>query len=282
MTDQADASQRRKEPIATEVKQDLIANPSKNASSKLPVRSQQDLQSKVYRFKSDVELSRKALIVNNLSQSTGEKDSDLMENNLKQFGFTVRRVNQLTIEDLQTDLTKESKDMACDTDCFVCVVLALGGSGYIKGFNPNAAATKKLPIEKLCEPFQGNNCKPLVMKPKIFIVMSWDKEPGSRLRTDGDMDEPKIFKLPTESDVLVYVCHMSGLLKQGYDENGSWLIKSLSDVMQKERGNSKRRDFLSLLTIVNREMANKYKGTELKRSECIPTVTSTLTKLIYL
>ncbi|XP_060076531.1 caspase-7-like [Ylistrum balloti] len=271
MSDQADASVR-KLPADTEEKQDSHAR--KKESSSVPVRSQYDLTSKAYRFRSENEYSRQALIINNLSKSTGEKDSKLMENTLMETGFKVTIITKLSVEELVTHLGKASDAMPSETDCFMCVVMASGGRGFIKGYGE----TKMLTIEKLSDPFRGNRCQSLVLKPKIFIIMSWDKDPDSRIVSDGDQDEPKISKIPTDSDVLIYACHMSGY--QGYDDKGSWFIQSLSDVIQKNREHSEMRDFLRLTTIINREMVKK--GTKLKRSECIPTATSTLTKLVYL
>ncbi|XP_033736246.1 caspase-7-like [Pecten maximus] len=281
MSDQSDPSKPR-HPVATGENGDYVFHPGVRDSSKLPKRSEEDLMREVYNIRGQTESSRQALIINNLTKITGDKDSNLMESNLQKSGFSVKCKTRLTQEKLEECLKTVADDMADDTDCFVCVVLALGGNGFIKGWNSNVSQTKSLTTEKLCEPFQGNNCKPLVLKPKIFIIMSWDTEPDSRIQIDGDADQSEVFKVPTESDVLVYVCHMPGKFKQGYDGDGSWFIKTLADVMQKNRERCKRRDFLRLLTIVNREMANKYKGTKLKRSECIPTVTSTLTKLIYI
>lgn len=283
MSDQADAKSR--PPVDNGEEQDTKSQRDENHSPSLPQRSRNDLQSRVYNIRPNAG-SLQALIINNLPASniTGEKDTMLMRESLTQSGFSVKCKTRMKIEDLEICLKEEADNMPSGIDCFVCVVIALGGDGFIKGFCQNASQTKTLSREAIYEHFKGNNCKPLVLKPKIFIIMSWDKAPGSRMQADGDTDEAEVFKIPTDSDILVYECHMSGRPEHDYNEDGSWLIQSLSGVIQKnrERSQSEKIDFLRLLTIVNSEMATKQKSSNLTRSECIPLVTSTLTKLIYI
>lgn len=260
----------------------------------------------VYQINCDLPGSRKLLIINNLNSEIGRMDVDNVVARFENLGFQHDIHTRIEETDKMIKLLTKTSEIMKDVDCFICVILAKGGEGYVEEFSTEG---KHITIEELCDPFKGNNCAELLLKPKMFIIMSWGREPNSSRAVDGDFgnaDELPTRRIPTESDILVYTCHMSGKGGEGYDVNsGSWFINSLCDALREDgaSGVAEWCNFLQILTRANRKMLHKYnefvkekakeekseenekktKGkTELTLSNCIPTVTSMLTKQVRL
>lgn len=57
-----------------------------------------------------------------------------------------------------------AKEDHTENDCFVLVVMSHGAEGRI------FASDMSYPVERLWQPFLGENCNSLVNKPKVFFV----------------------------------------------------------------------------------------------------------------
>ena len=96
---------------------------------------------------------------------------------------------------------------------------------------------------------------------------------------------PLYVKIPSESEFLVYKSTPQGYVSYRNKELGTRFIQVLCQVLDHhhQAGHQEPCDLLSLLTLVNRKVAQMdimtKSGKEMKQ---VPEIQSTLTKLIYL
>ncbi|XP_011202747.2 caspase-3 [Bactrocera dorsalis] len=229
-----------------------------------------------------------------------EKDRDTIAETLSLYGFDVRVFNDLTFEKVDAQLKAIAKEDHSENDCFVLVVMSHGAEGRI------FASDMSYPVERLWQPFLGDNCKSLINKPKIFFLQACR---GERL------DKPVVFSefsvmtrqiggpsqteeippvityaIPNTADMLVMYSTFEKYYSFRNVENGSWFIQSLCDVFiaaaRKPEAYDKGSDLLRLLTAVNRKVAYEYQSLAkvdvLNQMKEMPNFLSTLTKTFYL
>lgn len=109
------------------------------------------------------------------------KDRDRMKKALQLFGFDVRIFEEFTFDKLSEKLKlgklgSSNKILSLiflfqvagedhsKNDCFVVVVMSHGLEGKI------FAKDMSYPVERLWNPFLGENCKTLINKPKLFFI----------------------------------------------------------------------------------------------------------------
>ncbi|XP_053945490.1 caspase-3-like [Anastrepha ludens] len=229
-----------------------------------------------------------------------EKDRDTIAQTLKLYGFDVRVFNDLTFEEVDGQLRAIAKDDHTNNDCFVLVVMSHGAEGRV------FASDMSYPVERLWQPFLGENCKSLINKPKIFFVQACR---GERLdkpvvfsefavmtRQIGGPSLPEekppviTYAIPNTADLVVMYSTFEKYYSFRNVENGSWFIQSLCKVLtasaQKSNASTEGVDFLRLLTAVNRKVAYEYqsfaKVEALNQLKEMPNFLSTLTKTFYI
>ncbi|CAD6995113.1 unnamed protein product [Ceratitis capitata] len=228
-----------------------------------------------------------------------EKDRDTIAETLSLYGFDVRVFNDLTFEKVDAQLKAIAKEDHSNHDCFVLVIMSHGAEGRV------FASDMSYPVERLWQPFFGENCTSLINKPKIFFIQACR---GERLdkpvvfnefsvmtRQIGptELDEKPAtitYAIPNTADLLVMYSTFEKYYSFRNVENGSWFIQSLCDVFieaaKKPIAYSEGYDLLRLLTAVNRKVAYEYQSSAkvevLNQMKEMPNFLSTLTKVFYL
>ncbi|XP_013108462.2 caspase-1 [Stomoxys calcitrans] len=228
-----------------------------------------------------------------------EKDRDAMIATLLNYGFDVRVYDELTFAEVSEKLKATAQEDHSQNDCLIVVVMSHGLEGKVY------AKDMSYPVERLWNPFLGENCKSLINKPKLFFIQACRGEnlekavtftefaPMSR-QIEADVIPPKpptiTYAIPNTADMLVMYSTFEKYYSFRNVENGSWFIQSLCSVFDEAAANEalspKGAEFLRLLTAVNRKVAYEYqsnaKNEALNQMKEMPNFLSTLTKTFYL
>ncbi|XP_075159083.1 death executioner caspase related to Apopain/Yama [Haematobia irritans] len=229
-----------------------------------------------------------------------EKDRDAMAATLLKYGFDVRVYDELTFAEVSEKLKATAQEDHSQNDCLVVVVMSHGLEGKVY------ARDMSYPVERLWNPFLGENCKSLINKPKLFFIQACRGEnlekavtytefaPMSRaLNTEALPPKPPTitYAIPNTADMLVMYSTFEKYYSFRNVENGSWFIQSLCAVFEEAATKEalyspKGAEFLRLLTAVNRKVAYEYQSNAkyeaLNQMKEMPNFLSTLTKTFYL
>ena len=155
-------------------------------------------------------------------------------------------------------------------------------------------------VEKITDMFRGNQCPQFATKPKLFFIQACrgdDEDEGfnvprgpNHVEADSDSESEQLpVKMPSDSDFLIAYsttkekCSYRRYIPGGYDEYdayenrrlGSWFIACLVDVLLAYAHDE---DLLSMLTRVNKAMAELYSDLGHKQISCHLSI---LTKKLY-
>ena len=175
-------------------------------------------------------------------------------------------------------------------NCFAVVILTHGNHRALYGTDGEEVSIDN----KIIEPFRGEKCHTLVGKPKLFIFQACrgirkddgvmqegtDEMPrtGQSFEDKGEWTDQ--LKLPTEADILVAYPVPPGYGAWRNNQNGSWFIQSLVVAINKFSGDH---DLVSILTEVNRKVAEEYETSKTKgEKKQIPSFVSQLRYKLYL
>lgn len=193
----------------------------------------------------------------------------------KDLGFDTEVFQDFKVKQVIDKLEEAGKQNHNDESCFVCCILSHGEFGFLY------ASDGKYPTEKVFAPFRGDVCTSLVGKPKMFFIQACqgdklDSGVPCRDQLDADFD----FKIPTHADFLAVYSSVPGFYSWRNTTNGSWFIQALCAVISKR---AKNKDILSILTIVNREVALNFESCtpqdeSMHKKKQVPFVTHTLTR----
>uniref|UniRef100_A0A6P4EWP1 Caspase-1 n=1 Tax=Drosophila rhopaloa TaxID=1041015 RepID=A0A6P4EWP1_DRORH len=205
-----------------------------------------------------------------------ERDRDDMQATLKGFGFDVRTYDDLTFSDIN-DKLKEGQGVAKDMS---------------------------YPVERLWNPFLGDNCKTLKNKPKLFFIQACrgeNLEKAVEFTSFAVMTrelvpdtaapvQPITYAIPSTADMLVFYSTFDKFFSFRNVDDGSWFIQSLCRVLDVAAANEASQpegaELLRLLTAVNRKVAYEYqsntKNEALNQMKEMPNFMSTLTKTFNL
>nr|UCU83346.1 caspase-7 [Crassostrea hongkongensis] len=126
-----------------------------------------------------------------------------------------------SVENLESEMVRiaRSPEFTCDAQIFLLVVLAFGEYGYfylpndpINSYQQRKPIPAKFSTALLMSHFNGNNCRNLVLKPKIFLVQTCNAQLAQKDRSlfmDG-VSLPLPARVPIEADLLLYHSEISG------------------------------------------------------------------------
>ncbi|XP_061391007.1 caspase-3 [Musca vetustissima] len=227
-----------------------------------------------------------------------EKDRDDMQNTLLKFGFDVRVYDDLTFAEVSEKLKATSQEDHSQNDCLVVVVMSHGLEGKVY------ARDMSYPVERLWNPFLGQNCKSLINKPKLFFIQACRGEnlekavtyttefaPMSRALDATPAKPPTItYAIPNTADILVMYSTFEKFYSFRNVESGSWFIQTVCEVFNRaaktDAITEQGAELLKLLTTVNRMVAYEYQSNArleaFNQMKEMPNFMSTLTKTFYL
>ncbi|XP_044312919.1 caspase-3 [Drosophila rhopaloa] len=227
-----------------------------------------------------------------------ERDRDDMQATLKGFGFDVRTYDDLTFSDINDKLKEVAREDHSENDCFVLAVMSHGTEGKV------FAKDMSYPVERLWNPFLGDNCKTLKNKPKLFFIQACrgeNLEKAVEFTSFAVMTrelvpdtaapvQPITYAIPSTADMLVFYSTFDKFFSFRNVDDGSWFIQSLCRVLDVAAANEASQpegaELLRLLTAVNRKVAYEYqsntKNEALNQMKEMPNFMSTLTKTFNL
>ncbi|KAH8311619.1 hypothetical protein KR044_007215 [Drosophila immigrans] len=226
-----------------------------------------------------------------------ERDRDDMKLSLLGFGFDVRSYDDLTFAEINDLLKKVATEDHSENDCFALVVMSHGAEGKVY------AKDMAYPVERLWNPFLGDNCKTLLNKPKLFFIQACRGENLEKaveftsfsvmtrdLGPPAPPVQPITYAIPSTADMLVFYSTFDKFFSFRNVDDGSWFIQSLCRVLDLAANNEARQpegmELLRLLTAVNRKVAYEYqsntKNEALNQMKEMPNFMSTLTKTFFL
>ncbi|XP_067658725.1 caspase-3-like [Haliotis asinina] len=192
-------------------------------------------------------------------------------------------------------LDKERQVSHDSYDCFVCVILSHGTRGGVYGVDGEVAN-----IQEVTDMFNGQNCRTLVGKPKLFFIQACqgsEKDTGAgpsvseitqRLESTGIEDNPQseienlvsttrsAAEHPPRADIFTAEATTPDYLSLRNTVNGSWFIQAIVYVFMNF---AHKEDLASMMTKVNDLVCRRE--TKNKKYKQVSTYRSSLTKQFY-
>ncbi len=140
------------------------------------------------------------------------------------------KTDDLTAEEIEDLLKNMSKRDFSSYDGFICFISSYGDSGGILGVDGDSTTVKEIvrPI---------NKCASLIGKPKLFFIQScrgYRKVTGvSKGKVVADTFGYPQFTIPIEADLLVACSSLDGYELYTSENEGSWFITVLTQVLNK-------------------------------------------------
>ncbi|XP_034306344.2 caspase-7 isoform X2 [Magallana gigas] len=160
-------------------------------------------------------------------RASASRDVELLKKTFRKLGFSDPTIisdtdsSLYSVDNLKEKLASiaRSSKFTIDAEIFLLVVLAFGEYGYFYFPNyPNSdqrkGPTPKFSTALLLSQFNGNNCRNLVLKPKIFLVQTCDAylkhEDKSQFSGRATIPPSSLYRVPLEADILLYHSEVSG------------------------------------------------------------------------
>ena len=233
------------------------------------------------KYKMDSKPRGVCIIINNedfgdimTRRSGSDKDEERIRNLFSGLHFDVHVFRNQTRSDLLQILKRESVKDHSGYCCFVCCILSHGAQEVVFGSDGKAVH-----ISEIISFFEGDQCRGLLEKPKIFIIQACQGSKGrSGVDTDGGLctDVSVCNTLPVDADFLIAYATTYGSLAFRHEQDGSHYISTLVRAIEENRNTS----FIDVLTMVNRSMAEKNHVFEGQMNKQIACYKSTLRYLI--
>ncbi|XP_051872764.1 CASP8 and FADD-like apoptosis regulator [Pristis pectinata] len=185
-------------------------------------------------------------------------DADLLKKTFEALHFHVLLHLYVELNEMEKILkeTSERDDLAT-FDCFVCCIVSRGTRDCILAVDGTSPG---LYFEQIQRYFKGQQCRPLLGKPRLFFVQDFlmataDSEleiagaqsNGDPIQVDGNDWEEIV---PQEADILWCCCQVSQSLLHQAPQQPSSFMCTLSKYLRKYQHKS---DLISILTEVNRK-----------------------------
>merc|ERR1712071_719533 len=218
------------------------------------------------------------------SRSGSPKEEKRLKLSLEALNFKVSLFNDLTVEQLTTEIAKLAEEDHSDRDCIIIALMSHGGDGILY------ARDAQYKPECLWSNFTSDKCPSLAGKPKLFFIQACqgkNKYDGTMLErkteTDGPDGSDVPYKIPTHADFMIAYSTIPGFVSWRDTEKGSWFISELCFVLC-EKG--KTEDLLSIMTTVSRRVAINFESdtpqdSHMHQRKQIPCVTSLLTRKVF-
>lgn len=211
------------------------------------------------------------------------KDRDNLYMRLRELEFDVTYFNDLTFNELSSEIMKLSAEDHSDHDCVLVALMSHGDDGILY------AKDQAYKPERLWSHFTSDQCPTLAGKPKMFFIQACQGDrldPGTTMlprMTETDAPSSVAYKIPTHADFLIAYSTVPGFYSWRNTTNGSWFIQALCYVLS-ERG--REDDLLSLMTTVSRIVSigfesNTPQDSNMHQRKQIPCITSLLTRKIH-
>ena len=233
------------------------------------------------KYKMDSKPRGVCIIINNedfgdimTRRSGSDKDEERIRNLFSGLHFDVHVFRNQKRSDLLQILKRESVKDHSGYCCFVCCILSPGAQEVVFGSDGKAVH-----ISEIISFFEGDQCRGLLEKPKIFIIQACQGSKGrSGVDTDGGLctDVSVCNTLPVDADFLIAYATTYGSLAFRHEQDGSHYISTLVRAIEENRNTS----FIDVLTMVNRSMAEKNHVFEGQMNKQVAFYKSTLRYLI--
>nr|UKF18831.1 caspase-8A [Dugesia japonica] len=219
----------------------------------------------------DMSKSKYCLIIGNITFIDKDSlpgvidDANRLEKVFEKLGFEVRfgekkkykkneMTTNLTASEIDRKFQNLSKDenLLNDISILVCIILSHGDAGIIYGSDEKAVK-----LDEIFGYFEGNNCKELRRKPKVFLIDACRGAKRATITSRGSSTLPlrSTPQLPNKADFLEGYATVKGYIALMTDEGFGWYMQALCNELE---GLTESKDLLSILTIVNNKVATEY------------------------
>ncbi|XP_034484452.1 caspase-like [Drosophila innubila] len=202
-----------------------------------------------------------------------DKDCTRLKNVLKKLDFDVAEHNDLCYKEIEGVIENAASKNHANNDCILIAIFSHGGEGHIY------AKDTKYQLNNILKYFTANNCLTLAGKPKLFFVQACKGNKSQKsfmFMCQGSIDYDS-YSIPDEADFLIAYSTIPGFVSFRNTIEGSWFIQSLCQELEE---NGRSYDLLTLLTFVNRRVANESKE-EKEVVKQMPSIDSRLRHLVY-
>ncbi|CAH1776711.1 unnamed protein product [Owenia fusiformis] len=253
-----------------------------------------------------------ALIINNFTspnQASYRKGTiedekrlvDLFQNTLKFRVRVERDVQRESLGDIltqcQAHLEHEDKFFKPTVEkynCFVCVILSHGNKDgpLMVPTDNKKQKSDYVSVDEIVDHFKPDKVKSLKGKPKIFIIQACrgsnfqqavddesqqtPEDVTKQEEIDSDIN-PRV-STPVDADIVIQYSTTKDYVSLRNKQTGSWFIEALTDTIFERH---KQEDLMSMMTRVNKTIAQKSGMVDEKITKQMPCIVSTLTGRVY-
>eukprot|EP00105_Crassostrea_gigas_P010828 XP_011426231.1 PREDICTED: caspase-7 isoform X2 [Crassostrea gigas] len=179
-------------------------------------------------------------------RDSASRDVELLKETFQQLGFS----DPYIIRDTGSQ-EKDHPLYSVDNLKDELARIAFGESGYfylpndpISGYQQKAPIPAKFSTSLLMAHFNGNNCRNLVLKPKIFLVQTCDaylkQKDMSQFSGRAPLPPPSLYRVPIEADFLLYHSEVSGVYSKTMKEKTRQSLGSVIDQGNRNGGGDER------------------------------------------
>ncbi|NWQ76837.1 CASP8 protein, partial [Columbina picui] len=202
------------------------------------------------------------------------KDGEAVKEVFTWLQFETVEHMDLEAKQIHEKVKEYSKKDHSNMDCFVCFILSHGEKDKVKGVDDELVN-----IKDLLSCFSGSNCPSLAGKPKLFFIQACQGSvghPAVAVKEDSSghlqTDAVPPTSIPDWADILVGMATVEDYECYRDIKTGSVYVQCLCEKMKLLC--PLRKDLLTILTEVNKEVGNRVFGGQKQ----MPKITSTLRK----
>ncbi|KAM8934109.1 caspase-8-like [Pelodytes ibericus] len=214
------------------------------------------------------------------------KDAEAIRNVFKARNYIIEEHCDLTGEEMLQIMEKYGNENHNEKDSFVCFILSHGELGIIYGTDGET-----VPIKTLKDFLNGQHCKSLVGKPKIFFIQACQGEVSQNpvpyeedCNYNNHTDDSKTSHLPVHSDFLTAYATVEDYTSLRNTLLGSVYIQHLCKALQDPQFYNA--ELQKILTDLNNKVSGEdYYVTENSQRQCVkqmPSFKSELRKILIL
>ncbi|XP_050312158.1 caspase-1-like [Anthonomus grandis grandis] len=207
-------------------------------------------------------------------------DRDAMANVLEKMGFELHIYQDLSCAEVLDKLENVANMDHSKNSCLVVAVMSHG-----RTYGRISARDTEYTTSDMIEMFAGSKCPTLAGKPKLFFIQACRGERtdgGVRVETDSHGVGETVYTIPNMADILIMYATVDGYFAWRDPQKGGCFIQSLA---KKLEAHHKEKDLLSILTLVNRDVAIGFQSRSAdpnfhgKKEMC--SIVSMLTRILY-